>query len=157
MLVSAASWVSIKMSLFLWMFSRIPYKSSKRIRYDYNNSTLNDLRRNQFASSYLFIPRSHDVLHVHVTCEECHNSVRDNGGHFQQQVSIVPDHSYWMYKQNGYLSTALQNTVNFKHKIYKTAYQNLLWSQTWRSSLPDHSLGQRSEKDGKTKLSRKNS
>lgn len=64
--------------------------------YDYNNRTLNDRRRNQVASLYLFIPGGHNVLHVNVTCEECHNSVRDNGGHFQQQVSIVPDHSYGM-------------------------------------------------------------
>ncbi len=52
MLVSAASWVSMKMSLFLWMFSRMPYKSSKRMSSDYHNSSFNDLRRR----SCLFIP-----------------------------------------------------------------------------------------------------
>lgn len=94
MLVSAASGVSMKISLFFWMFSRIPWKcantqspssvfgyATRYICLGWNIKLLENWSNLRITQTHLFIPGGHDVLHVNIAGEKCHNAIRNNGRH----------------------------------------------------------------------------
>ncbi len=41
----------------------------------------------------LFIPRRHYALHVDIAGEKCHNAIRNDCRHLQEEVAIVTNHS----------------------------------------------------------------